>query len=87
METGDQDEVNAFVMNCFRALQRQNRELLDLVRAHEERIQVLERQDMWNLMRGITVPPPQEDHIVRLANGRIANIFADPILEEEFDGD
>lgn len=66
-----QDEINAFVARVMRALQQQINVLQEHIIAQEERIQVLEKQNMWSLLQGRIEQPPVNAFVVHRADGRL----------------
>lgn len=77
------DTFTEFVMKALRTLQLQNDGLRELVEAHEERIQVLDKQILWNLYERNIEQYPSDMYVRRNASGRLCVSFTEANEEVE----
>ena len=85
----ENDEVVSFILRVLKALQQQINVLQEHLEEQEIRTRNIEDQIRWNVMYGDFLSPPQNEMIVRLANGRLAlNLKenGDVITEEDLVG-
>jgi hypothetical protein len=69
--TLSQDEQLAFITRALRALQLQIDGLNELNIIQEERIRILEKQNIWSLAQGHIDQAPVNVFVVRLPNGKL----------------
>lgn len=79
-------ETEEFIAKALRTLQTQITDLTQYITFLEERINRIEKQNMWNVIQGkIEQSPHDDDFVMKLANGKLA--LNEPHEEEERDGD
>lgn len=86
----ENEEVIAFILRVLKALQQQIDVLQEHLVEQEIRTRNIEDQIRWNVMYGDFLSPPQNEMIVRLANGCLAlnlNENGEIITEEDLVGE